>query len=149
MWVVREVDLGSDAAKGAGEYPAKEGGTYPCFVSAVDDDGNEVAGIRLPDIAVPVGTHTGWNPRNPETGAPEQIIPMQGFSRFFAPTDTDQCTSDERCSLETRYRDREAYLKRIEAAAKQLVADRYLLEEDIDIVIAACVVRYDTALGDE
>src|SRR4029453_12539372 len=31
----------------------------------VDADGNEAAGIRLPDIAVPLATYTGWNEYKP------------------------------------------------------------------------------------
>ena len=38
---------------------------YRTLVSKVDADGNEVAGIRLPDIAVPLATYTGWNEYKP------------------------------------------------------------------------------------
>lgn len=54
---VRTVDMDGDEAAGIGRYPAQEGAFYPALVSAVDGDGNETAGIRMPDIAVPVGTH--------------------------------------------------------------------------------------------
>ena len=33
---------------------------YPIFVSKVDHDGNELAGVRLPPVAVPTATLTGW-----------------------------------------------------------------------------------------
>ena len=146
LWVLREVDLGPEAHRGVGRYPAQEGREYPCFVSDVDADGNEVAGIRLPDLTVPVGTHTGWNPRAPETGAPEQIIPMQGFSKFFAATaESKKATGDPRPSLEGRYRYRDAYLERVREEARKLVAESYLLEEDIGIVVEACAERYDEA----
>jgi Alpha/beta hydrolase domain len=69
---VRTVDMGSDEEKGIALYPAKEGAFYPALVSAVDADGNETAGIRLPDIAVPVGTHAGWNRRDPVTDRPSR-----------------------------------------------------------------------------
>ena len=76
LWVVRTVELGPDASRGVGRYPAVEGGTYACLVSVVDDDGNELAGIRLPAIAEPTAAHTGWNSRHPSIGAPEQEVPM-------------------------------------------------------------------------
>ena len=64
LWVLREIDLGPRADDGVGTYPVREGRTYPCYVSAVDEDGNEIAGIRLPDLAVPVGTtHRLESPR--------------------------------------------------------------------------------------
>jgi len=111
LWVLRTVDLGPEAERGVGRHPAVEGERYPCLVSDVDEDGNEVAGIRLPDVAVPVATHAGWNLRGPETGAPEQQMAMQGFTRFFARTESERrAAGDPRRPLESRYRDRDAYL---------------------------------------
>ena len=54
---VRTLDMGGDEATGIGRYPAREGVFYPAFVSAVDADGNELAGFRMPDITVPADTH--------------------------------------------------------------------------------------------
>ncbi|HEX8968503.1 MAG TPA: alpha/beta hydrolase domain-containing protein, partial [Chloroflexota bacterium] len=65
---LRRLDLGPDTERGIGRLPAESGEPYPSYVSALDADGNEVAGIRLPDVAVPVATHTGWVPRHPSTG---------------------------------------------------------------------------------
>ena len=146
LWVLREVDLGPDAHRGIGRYPVKEERTCACYVSALDSDGNEIAGIRLPDLEVPVGTHTGWNLRAPETGSPEQMIAMQGFSNFFAPTKSlREATGDIRPSIEERYINRDAYLERVREAAKRLAAQRYILEEDIEIIVSACAERYDAA----
>lgn len=146
--VLREADLGPEAHRGVGRYPVLEGRGYPAFVSDVDADGNEVAGIRLPDLTVPVGTHTGWNPRAPENGAPEQIMMMQGFSKFFATTaESREAAEDRRPSLEERYRDRDAYLERVREEARKLVAGRYLLEEDVETVVSACGERYDEAVA--
>ena len=147
LWLMREIDLGPRGEQGIGRYPAEEGRTYPCYVSAVDADGNEAAGIRLPDLDAPVGTHTGWNTRAAETGAPEQLIPMQGWTLFFPPTKSArEQTGDDRLSLQERYAGREEYLARVRELAQKLVDDRYLLAEDIGIVVEACAERYDTAL---
>ena len=86
LWRVRELDLGANAAAGIAAYPVVEGREYPHLAPAADADGNDRPGIRLPDIAVPVGTHTGWNLRHPDTGAPEQLQSMQGSTHWFAPT---------------------------------------------------------------
>ena len=136
LWVLRETDIGPRASEGVGAYPPTEGRVYPSYVSALDEDGNEAAGIRLPDIAVPIGTHSGWNPRRPEAGAPEQIIPMVGFSLFFDP--------DE---VRRRYPDRDAYSAQVRTAAERLVNERYLLAEDVEIVVAGCLSRYDGVLA--
>lgn len=146
--VIREVDLGERAAEGVGRYPVREGAAWPALVAAVDEDGNERAGIRLPDLTVPVGTHTGWNPRDPETGAPEQIMPMQGSTFFFAPDEAARAVEDDpRPSLAERYAGRDDYLRRVEAAARALVADRYLLDEDVPTVVADAAMRYEAALA--
>ncbi|MDA0269525.1 MAG: alpha/beta hydrolase domain-containing protein [Chloroflexi bacterium] len=148
LWVVRTVDLGPEAGRGIGRYPAVEGDTYAALVSAVDSDGNEVAGVRLPDLTVPVGTHLPWNPRHPDTGAAEQILPMQGSSHFFAPTRAARdATGDPRASIEERYPSREAYRERVQVAAEVLIAERYLLAEDLDVVIEACLARYHEAVA--
>jgi hypothetical protein len=41
--------------------PTRIDNLYGALVCAVDADGNEIAGDRLPPIAVPLGIHTGWN----------------------------------------------------------------------------------------
>ncbi|SVA85303.1 uncharacterized protein METZ01_LOCUS138157 [marine metagenome] len=83
MWRIREINIGPHESQGITTYPVEEQREYPKFVSDIDDDGNEIAGIRMPDISVPIGTHTGWNLRSPETGSPEQIISMVGFTDYF------------------------------------------------------------------
>lgn len=148
--VLRTVDLGPEARVGVGRYPVIEGEAYPCLVSAIDEDGNEVAGIRLPDLTVPIGTHTGWNPRDPETGAPEQIMPMQGFSKWFAITPDERSQAgDPRPSLAERYRDFEDYLSKVRRAAEELAQQGYLLEEDIDVILADARTRWDYVVGTE
>ncbi len=138
LWTLRETNLGPRASQGVAAYPVIEGRAYPCYVSALDADGNEIAGVRLPDLAAPIGTHSGWNPRHPSSGAPEQIIPMVGFSLFFSPAE-----------VRRRYPDRNAYADQIRATAQQLVSERCLLAEDVPAVVAGCISRYDAALAGE
>ncbi|HEX4892743.1 MAG TPA: alpha/beta hydrolase domain-containing protein [Hyphomicrobiaceae bacterium] len=145
---VRTVDLGSDEATGVGRYPAREGEFYPALVSAVDADGNEIAGVRMPDVTVPVGTHAGWNPRDPVTGAPEQIVPMNGLTIWFARDAAARVArGDPRPSLAERYRDEADYARKVLAAARDLVAGRYLLEQDVEPVVEAALARYRKAMA--
>ena len=83
---LRRLDLGPRAAQGIGRYPAEPGAPYTTYVPAVDGDGNELGGVRLPDISVPMATYAGWNPRNPATGGQGQIVDMLGSTVPFAPT---------------------------------------------------------------
>ncbi|MGH7092943.1 MAG: alpha/beta hydrolase domain-containing protein, partial [Stellaceae bacterium] len=107
---------------------------YPTHVSAVDPDGNEIAGIRLPDIAVPLGTHTGWNLYRDQ---PDELADRDGSFIAFARTDAErEAADDPRPSLVERYGSREQYAAKVEAAALTLVAERLLLPEDAERLVA-------------
>ena len=78
LFTIRPIDLGS--------YPAAPiGEAYPCLVSAVDDDGNEIAGIPMPDVSVPIATYTGWNPRHPATSSTTSARRFHSQSRRMPP----------------------------------------------------------------
>lgn len=144
----RALDLGPDTTRGIGCYPAIEGEPYPFFVAAVDADGNEVAGVALPDLAVPIGTHSGWNPRDPQIGGAGQLVPLQGSTLPFARTAAERTErGDPRPALAERYRDRADYLARVRAAAEALVARRLLLAEDVPFAVTLAAARYDLIAG--
>src|SRR5262249_31546412 len=120
--------------------PPKSLGTpYPAFVPKADADGNDIAGIRVPDVSVPIATYTGWGLRaTPATETPPfklvdgcdasgQIIP-------FAATKAGR-GSDPRLSLQERYGNSGGtnanYVAAVTAAANALVADRFLLDQDV------------------
>lgn len=138
------VDLGPDAARGIGRYPTATGAFVPTRVAALDADGNELGGIRLPDLTVPLGTHLGWNPRDTATGGSGQIIPMQGSTLPFPATRVERERSgDPRPSIEERYRDRDDYLARVRVEAESLAAARYVLASDVDLLVSLAAQRYD------
>lgn len=145
LYVIREIDLGEQCDQGIGRYPIREGREYLCFVSKVDSDGNEVAGIKLPDLTVPLGTHTGWNPRSEESGAADQLMSMEGFSRFFAPMQLErENVNDSRLSIQERYQDKQQYLTLVRKETDILVEQRYLLEQDVKKVLMSCASLYDS-----
>ncbi len=109
--------------------PERIDNVYGALVCAVDADGNEIAGIRLPQIAAPLGTHTGWNVYRAQPG---ELADRDGSFIAFARTKTErEAAGDPRPSLEERYGDREAYVAKVEAAAAALVAERLLLPSDV------------------
>jgi hypothetical protein len=141
---LRRLDLGPETADGIGQLPAVTGEPYPSFVSALDADGNEVAGIRVPDISVAVATHTGWMPRHPDTGGAGQFLDMMGTSLPFAPTARErEERGDPRPSIAERYRDREDYVARARAVAQALAAQGYIVPEDVDLAVSLAAQRYD------
>ena len=127
-------------------YPVNEGAAYPAMVAALDSDGNELGGIRMPAVAVPLGTHTGWNPRHPDTGAPEQAEIFVGFTNFFPRNDVERALrNDPRPSIAARYADRADYLQRVGVVADQLISSAYVLAEDREMIIRQCGAHYDFA----
>jgi hypothetical protein len=103
---------------------------YRALVSKVDGSGNEVAGIRLPDIAVPIATYTGWNLY--KAPFPEgELCDRDGSYMPFAKAKAErQARNDPRPSLEELYGDHAGYVRKVEAAAAALVKQRLLLQED-------------------
>jgi hypothetical protein len=103
----------------------------PLLVPAVDEDGNERAGIRLPEIAVPLATYTGWNFRKPGIGAPSELVSLLGSEIFFPQTRAArESARDPRRSIEERYQSQDEYLAKVEQAADVLVKAGYLLVDD-------------------
>ena len=131
--------------------PAAVGRDYPCLVSQVDADGNELAGIRLPLVSVPLATHMGWNRRHADIGGEGQTLStggasggtLRGSSIPFAATRQErESWGDSRLSIEERYASRQDFLHWIEAAALELVADGYLLQEDVEPLVAQAAEHY-------
>jgi hypothetical protein len=128
--------------------PPKVGKPYPNLVSAVDEDGNELAGIRLPDITVPLATYTGWNLRHPDIGGPGQTLSLLGSTIPFPATQAArQAVGDPRPSIEERYLSKEDYLGQVKQAAEALVQQGYLLAEDLTTVAEHASQRYDLFRG--
>jgi hypothetical protein len=124
--------------------PPHEGAAFGSLVSAVDDDGNEVAGIAIPEVRVPLATHTGWTLRHPDIGGAEQLLVFAGATIPFAPTrQRRQAAGDPRPSIEERYASRAAYLERVRAAARDLVAARYMLDEDVELSVTMASRMWD------
>jgi hypothetical protein len=116
----------------------------PFLVPNVDRDGNETSGIVLPEVAVPLGTYTGWAFRSPRVGAPSEILMMVGSYVPFARTRAERREwNDPRPSVEERYPSRAEYLRRSEEAARLLVEEGYLLSEDLQRVVAGGAAQWD------
>jgi len=146
----RALDLGPDAERGIAAWPAVVRGRLPVFVSSVDADGNEVAGIRLPEQAVPLGSYCGWNPRAPQPGLLDVLYEFAGSFIPFAADERERAArGDPRASLAARYRDRDDYAVRVRSCALELASARLLLEGDVDAAVADALAHYDSLKEEE
>lgn len=128
--------------------PPRLGAPFVSLVPAVDEAGNDRGGIRLPEIAVPLAQHTGWNYRRPEIGAPDRLASEIGAYRPLPRTAAERNrTGDSRRAIAERYASREEYLGRIALAAVTLVRERYLLAEDVPDLIDRAARHWDWATG--
>jgi Alpha/beta hydrolase domain len=123
--------------------PPIESTAYPVFVQLTDGDGNALGGIRHPLITVPLATHVGWSLRASGYGEGE-LFTIQGSMVPFAETEVERRrTGDPRPSQEIRYASHDAWAARLADAVDRLVADRLLLAEDGDRLLAAARESWD------
>ena len=144
------LDFGPNWSSGiVSNEPPLIGDPFVQLVPAVDANGNDRAGIRLPEIEVPLATQTGWNYRHPNIGAADRLSSEIGSYFPFARTAAErEQNNDARLSIAERYRDKSDYLGRVTEAALHLVEERYLLATDLPEVIQRAGNHYDWAVAE-
>jgi hypothetical protein len=131
------------AVKDTSSLPNMEipGEFYTVLVARADADGNDIAGIRHPELQAPVATHTGWALRRAPFAENEDCA-LTGQYIAFATTKAERlATGDPRLSLEERYGTQGGYVCAVKTAATNAVKRRHLLQEDADTVIAEVAAR--------
>jgi hypothetical protein len=125
------------------EHPPKvvENQEYPVMVPQVDTDGNEIAGLRSPEIEVPIGTHTGWSIRKRGFAEGELYSLTGSFIPFPRTNKEREVNGDPRASIEERYGSHQQYVAAIASATRSLVAQRLLLQEDAERYVNAAERR--------
>jgi len=110
---------------------------YPSFVSRVNQDGNEIAGIQLPPVAAPIATTTGWALRAPAFGGPDGCEANGQMIPFAATQAARLASGDPRLSVQERYMNHDNYVAAVTAAAQKLAQERLLLPADVQRYITA------------
>ena len=126
--------------------PPPDGAGYTVLVPAVDGDGNDVPGVRLPWISVPLATYTGWNLQSGES-AEGELAGLLGSSIPLPITRRErEADGDPRLSLEERYRNLDEYVDQVRAHIDTLIQTGLMLAEDSDALLADCRTAYMDAL---
>ena len=124
--------------------PPRIGKPFPILVPQVDADGNGIAGVRMPELAVPLATYTGWNLFNDRSGPTDAISSMQGSYIPLPRTGAEKKrTSDPRPSIDERYRDKDQYLGLVAKAAMELIDQGFMLAEDLAPVLRNAAHHWD------
>jgi hypothetical protein len=132
----------------ADQVPPVQKMAFETRVPAPDADGNDKGGVRLVELQAPLGTHTGWNLRAPETGFGWATSRFDGSFVPFARTEAERkAANDPRPSLEARYASRDAFIAATRAAAERQVAARLMLQEDLERTVAERSGLYDRILA--
>jgi hypothetical protein len=121
-----------------------EGAELPLLVPQVDADGNDLGGIRMPDVGVPLGTATGWVFRPAAFGSPHEFYLLRGAWVPFVKT---QDANDPRPSLAERYASKDAYLDQIKAAVQKLIEQRFLTTADLEPQLKQASARWDWVMS--
>jgi hypothetical protein len=109
---------------------------YGILVPAVDADGNDIAGVRVPMVQAPLGTYTGWNLRSRGHGHGAMFLFDGSYLPLADTAEERRMTGDPRASVMERYADAGEYVRAIEKAARSLVEDGLMLEEDVQRCVA-------------
>ncbi len=131
------LDMGARwRTKGIADHaPPKAGSRFVCLIPQVDEDGNEIAGIRLPEVAVPLATYTGWSMRSPLFS---RTLKRNAGAVWSFPITAEERrkNGDPRKSILERYPDKEDYLSEVTKHLLYLRQQRFLLDEDVPMLLA-------------
>lgn len=147
---VWRLDFGSEYAttKVVTKEPPSLGNAFPVLVPQVNADGNDMGGIALPEVAVPLGTHTGWNVSTFQLSGLRYLAGLVGSFQAFPKTRAEREQSgDSRLSIDERYRNRQDYLQRVREAAADLVRQRFVLEADVESLVQQADRTWSVIVG--
>jgi hypothetical protein len=147
--VAYHLDFGPQWKQGIIAYePPKVGKAFTVLVPQSDADGNDLGGVRLPELQAPLATYTGWNLRDPSIGAPDQRLSFLGsFIPLAQTAEERKKTGDPRISIAERYTSRDQYMAKYEDAAKKLIQQRFLLQEDLPEIRQRGQQEWDAVVG--
>ncbi len=127
--------------------PALPGRRFITVVPLPDEDGNDRGGIRMPQIAVPLGTYLGWNLRT-ASRLQARLGRWEGsFLPFHTTEQQRRRVGDPRRSVEERYPTKQRFLTATLGAADKLVRQRFLLEDDVPTILDRARRAYETLMN--
>lgn len=142
------LDFGARWEQGIIDHePPKLGKSFSALVPQVDEFGNEGGGVRNVAVRVPLASYLPWNLRAGLTN-PSELTDFYGSLVPLARDDAErQRRADPRPSLQALYPDKRTYLAKVEAEARQLIEEGFLLAEDAKRVSAQADQLWDWVMA--
>jgi Alpha/beta hydrolase domain len=110
--------------------------TYRELLPRVNDDGNEVDGVRSTQLRAPLGTYSGWNTRKSGFGFPD-LCDLTGQYVPFAVHKADRLASgDPRLSVEERYGSKAGYITAVTRGIQEQLDEGLLLPDDAVTILS-------------
>jgi hypothetical protein len=124
--------------------PPRLGLPFAALIPQANADGNDISGVKMPWVTVPLGTFTGWNLRATKIGASTELLGQTGsYIPFPATKQTQIAARDPRPSIEERYSGESDYLAKVREAGMSLARSGFLLERDIPAVMSTAKRYWD------
>jgi Alpha/beta hydrolase domain len=103
---------------------------YTVLVPKVDKNGNEISGILMPEMAVPVATYAGWNVRGAFHAMGEGCSSTGSSIQLPLTAAAAQAAGDSRSALSNLYLGRADYINKFSTATDSLVSRGFLTNLD-------------------
>jgi hypothetical protein len=146
---VWQMDFGRDFAqtKIITNEPPRLGRQFRVLVPQVNADGNDLGGVPIPEVQVPLGTFTGWNVSLPQAASLDYLAGLFGSFHPFARTRVErEANRDSRLSIGERYANRDDYLGKVRGAAESLVGERLMLPSDVSSAVDRARAIWDAVV---
>lgn len=128
--------------------PPGLGPAFPTLLPQVDRFGNELGGVESIEILAPLATYAPWNLRIGYPGGTDELANFIGTYIPLPKTEAErQALGDPRPSIESLYASKDEYLALARRAARSLVEEGFLLEEDVERVIERAAHHWDWIQG--
>ena len=119
----------------------------PFLVPAIDADGNDIGGIRLPEQAVPLATITGWQFRSERIGMPNLLLAMAGaFMPFPISAAERERLRDPRRAIAEAVHQPRRLLEEGRGLGTGLAHARYILPQDVRPIVQEAGQHWDALM---
>lgn len=126
-------------------FPTQRKSSYRFLVPKVDKNGNELGGVRLPLVQVPLATRVGWNRLQ---GLESEACFIFGAKSYFPINEVTRAPDDQRDSITSLYPSgKQEFMRKVVDHTRELTKQTFFLERDVNAVIEEASKDWDEAFA--